>query len=56
MREGILIYDPIEIMDSGEYGLVIKDATGTYHFFMKDGSYDGLSKDCNPPIEEKLNK
>ena len=57
MGEGITIYAPIEIQPSENYGLVIKDATDTYHFFMEDGTYDGYSRDCNPPIEDKtINK
>lgn len=32
-------------MDSPYYELIIKDDSGTTHYFNKDGSYDGWSKD-----------
>lgn len=43
----IVINPPIKIIASENYGLVILDASGMYHYFNKDGSYDGWSKDCN---------
>lgn len=34
-------------IDSENYGLIIKDSEGKYHYFNKDGTYDGWSKDTN---------
>lgn len=48
--ESITILNPLEIISSEEYDLVIKDATGRIHYWLKKGNlyhYDGFSEDTN---------
>lgn len=53
METKVEIYYPIEIIDSEQYKLVIKDAKGIYHYFLDNGEYDGYSRDCdNCEIED----
>jgi len=33
--------------DSNIYGIKIKDSSGKIHYFNKDGTYDGWSRDVN---------
>ena len=43
------IETPIKRMefDGANYKLVILDANNIYHYFNRDSSYDGWSKDCS---------
>jgi len=43
----IVIFLPIKIIKSKYYHLVIEDNSGKRHYFNKDGSYDGWSRECN---------
>jgi len=43
----IIIYLPIKIKTSKVYALVFTDNSGKTHYFEKDGSYDGWSRECN---------
>jgi len=43
----ITIFLPIKIKESKVYGLVFTDNSGKTHYFEKDGSYDGWSRECN---------
>ena len=36
----------IEVETTDDYMLVIRDANDTYHFFKKDGTYDGNDIRC----------
>ena len=38
--------EPIEVMPSENYLLVIRDANDVYHYWLKDGTYDGYDKPC----------
>ena len=42
----ITIHLPIKIKESEVYALVFIDNSGKTHYFEKDGSYDGWSRDC----------
>ena len=43
--ESINIKPPIKIEPTTNYMLVLKDADNIFHYFNKDGSYDGHSSD-----------
>ena len=46
--EKIEIQPPLqEWKGSINYGLIILDASGKYHYFNHDGSYDGWRISCN---------
>ena len=42
------IQDPIKVIPSELYSLVIKDGNGVNHFWLPNGDYDGHSRDCKP--------
>jgi hypothetical protein len=49
----------IEIDDLGNYAFVIHDSDDVYHFFLKDGTYDGYDRpgkcregEENEPLEQ----
>ena len=46
------ITEPVKIIKSDVYALVLQDANGIYHYFKE---YDGWSRDCVPVIEINLN-
>ncbi len=37
----------IKAYSSEHYGLMIKDSSKVTHYWSFDGSYDGMSSDCN---------
>lgn len=39
------IIEPIKVIPSNIYSLVIEDGTNTTHFWLKDGSYDGYDRE-----------
>ena len=43
----IVIFLPIKVKKSEVYDLVFTDNSGKTHYFEKDGSYDGWSRNCN---------
>lgn len=38
--------EPITVMPSDFYKLVIKDANDVRHFWLPDGNYDGYDRPC----------
>ena len=42
----IKLKEPVKAVKSKHYLAVIKDADGTYHYWLPDGKYDGYDKLC----------
>ena len=43
--------EPIEVMPSENYLLIIRDAEDSYHYWLPDGTYDGYDKICKGRVK-----
>ncbi len=41
----IVLKEPVKLKPSENYGAVLEDADGIYHFWLKNGTYDGYDKE-----------
>lgn len=50
------ISTPIKAVEANteNYLLIIRDAKDTYHFFLKNGKYDGIDAPCESEEGKKL--
>ena len=45
--------EPVKVIPSNLYSVVLEDADGVNHYWHLDGTYDGYCKPCNDSKETK---
>jgi uncharacterized protein (DUF924 family) len=43
----IKMKEPVKFIESSNYAAILVDADEVFHFWKKDGSYDGYDKECS---------